>query len=517
MGQTPVPEFLDVLIVGAGLSGIGAAYHLQTRCPGKTYAILEARAQSGGTWDLFRYPGIRSDSDMHTLGYSFRPWREPEAIASGSRILNYVRKTARDNGIDDKIRFNQRVERAAWSSADAMWTVEVSQADGARQRIRCNFLYMCSGYYDYAQGYTPDFPGVEEFSGRVVHPQHWTPDIEYAGKRVVVIGSGATAVTLVPELAKMAAHVTMLQRSPTYVIARPSIDPLANALRWALPRKAAYLFTRWKNVLIGMLFFQLCKRRPKFMKGLILRGVRRALGPDYDIATHFKPRYNPWDQRLCLVPNGDLFSAISEGRASVVTDHIQRFVPDGIELQSGEKLAADLVVTATGLNMRVMGGIQLTVDGAPIDMSRALTYKGMMFSDVPNLAQAGGYTNASWTLKCDLTAEYVCRLLEHMRERGLRQCTPRNRDSAVQPENALTFSSGYVQRALPMLPKQGNKVPWRLHQNYAQDLLALRYGTITDGVMIFSNPVPKHDPAATISSLPPARYDHAERYDRPAP
>ncbi|HKP64741.1 MAG TPA: NAD(P)/FAD-dependent oxidoreductase [Polyangiales bacterium] len=516
MSQTAASEYFDVLIVGAGLSGIGAAYHLQTRCPGKTYAILEARAQSGGTWDLFRYPGIRSDSDMYTLGYSFRPWREPEAIASGSAILGYLRQTALDYGIDRKIRYNQRVERASWSTADATWTVEVKDADGGRQRIRCNFLYMCSGYYDYEQGYTPDFPGVEDFGGRIVHPQKWTEDIDYAGKRVVVIGSGATAVTLVPELAKTAAHVTMLQRSPTYVIARPSIDPLANKLRSALPRKLAYILTRWKSVLLGMLFFRLCKRVPDFVKGLILRGVRRELGPDYDIRKHFTPRYKPWDQRLCLVPNGDLFAAIRQGSASVVTDHIQRFVQDGIQLQSGETLPADLIVTATGLNMRPLGGVDISVDGKPIDLPRSLTYKGMMLSDVPNLAQAGGYTNASWTLKCDLTAEYVCRLLEHMRKRGLRQCTPRNRDSSVKPENALDFTSGYVQRALPNLPKQGDKAPWRLHQNYAQDLLTLRYGSITDGVMIFTNPVPTHD-TATISSLPPARYDHADQYDRPAP
>lgn len=500
-------EDLDVLIVGAGLSGIGAAYQLQTRCPDKTYAILEARERLGGTWDLFRYPGVRSDSDMHTLGYSFRPWTDKTDIASGPAILDYVRDTAREHGIEPQIRFEHRVQRANWSSTDARWTVEVLGPDRVVRHIRCNFLYMCSGYYDYDAGYTPSFPGVDRFAGQIVHPQHWTPDIDYAGKRVVVIGSGATAVTLVPELAKLAAHVTMLQRSPTYLISRPAEDALAIKLRRILPLRAAYAITRWKNVLLGMLFFQLCKRWPRFMSGLLLRGVREALGPDYDIATHFTPRYKPWDQRLCLIPNGDLFTTLLAGRATVVTDHIAQFVEDGIQLQSGQKLEAELIVTATGLEMKVLGGVQLVVDGRPIDLANALTYKGMMFDDVPNLAVAGGYTNASWTLKCDLTAEYVCRLLKHLDRTGLCQCTPKNRDASMQRVPVLDFSSGYVLRALHELPKQGSKVPWRLHQNYALDLLELRYGRVDDGVMQFTVPRHLRDEArnGSKSSLPPHR------------
>jgi cation diffusion facilitator CzcD-associated flavoprotein CzcO len=505
-------EDLDVLIVGAGLSGIGAAYHLQKRCPTKSYAILEARERLGGTWDLFRYPGVRSDSDMHTLGYSFRPWTDATDIASGSSILEYVRATAVENGIDRHIRYECQVQSASWSTEDARWTVDVLGPNGALQ-IRCNFLYMCSGYYDYAAGYTPSFPDAERFAGRIVHPQRWTPDIDYAGKRVVVIGSGATAVTLVPELAKTAAHVTMLQRSPTYVIARPGEDAIAIKLRRVLPLRAAYAFTRWKNVLLGMLFFQICKRYPRFAKGLLLRGVREALGPDFDVRTHFSPRYKPWDQRLCLVPNGDLFTTLREGNATVVTDHIERFVEDGIQLRSGKKLEADLIVTATGLEMKVLGGVQLSVDGRSVDLPNALAYKGMMFADIPNLALAGGYTNASWTLKCDLTAEYVCRLLTRLDGAGLRQCTPRNRDASVERVPALDFSSGYVVRALHKLPKQGSKMPWRMYQNYALDLVALRYGKVEDGVMQFTNLRRPQDPTS-VSSLPPRR-SARDDYDQP--
>ena len=516
MKQAEPVEELDVLIVGAGLSGIGAAVHLQRHCPNKRYAIVESRASIGGTWDLFRYPGVRSDSDMYTLGYSFRPWTHEKAIAEGQTILDYVRDTARDYDVDRQIRFRHRVRSAAWSTKDAAWTVELEGPGGEPQRLRCNFLYMCSGYYDYQAGYTPEFAGIERFAGRVVHPQFWTPDIDYTGKRVVVIGSGATAMTLVPELAKRAAHVTMLQRSPTYVISRPAKDPLANLFRKLLPPRAAYAFTRWKNVLLGMLFFQLCKRRPDRVKGWLLQGVRAWLGPDFDVATHFTPRYNPWDQRLCLVPDGDLFLAIRKARATVVTDQIQSFETDGIRLQSGQKLEADLIVTATGLNMRVLGGVEFSVDGKPVDLSRALAYKGSMLSDVPNLAQAGGYTNASWTLKCDLTAEYVCRVLQLMDERRLRQCTPRNRDATVRPEPALDLTSGYVMRALEKLPKQGSKLPWRLHQNYLQDLFTLRWGRIDDGVLQFTNPAraPYDDTSIRPSSLPPRR--RQDDYDQPA-
>ncbi|HTA15983.1 MAG TPA: NAD(P)/FAD-dependent oxidoreductase [Solirubrobacteraceae bacterium] len=481
-------EHVDVLIVGAGLSGIGAGCHLQANCPGKTYAVLEARDRIGGTWDLFRYPGIRSDSDMYTLGYSFRPWKEAKSIADGSSILNYVRETAADHGVEQKIRFNHRVVRAEWSTADARWTVEAVRSDTEETvRLSCNFLFMCSGYYRYEEGYTPAFPGIEDFAGRVVHPQHWSEDIEYADKRVVVIGSGATAVTLVPSMAQRAAHVTMLQRSPSYIVALPAEDPIAKRLRRFLPAKAAYPILRWKNVLLTMLSFQLSRRRPKLMKGLVRRGLERQLPVGYDIDTHFKPSYDPWDQRLCLVPNGDLFESLSAGRASVVTDHIDTFTEKGIRLVSGAELEADLVVTATGLNLLALGGMQIAVDGREIVLGETMSYKGMMLSGVPNMAFAVGYTNASWTLKCDLTCEYVCRLLNHMEERGYRQCTAHNRDPGVSERPFIDFSSGYVLRSIDQFPKQGSKAPWRLYQNYPLDILNLRFGSIEDGAMEFSN------------------------------
>jgi len=475
----PTPDF-DVLIVGAGLSGIGAGYHLQTKCPDRTYAILEGRAAIGGTWDLFRYPGIRSDSDMYTLGYSFRPWTSPKAIADGGSILTYVRDTARSHGIDKKIRFDHRVKRADWSSADAMWTVE-AEHNGEIVRLTCNFLFMCSGYYKYDKGHTPDFPGIDNFSGRVVHPQKWPADLDYAGRNVVVIGSGATAVTLVPEMAKTAAHVTMLQRSPTYVVARPDEDAVANWLRAKLPAKLAYGLTRWKNVLRGMYFYRMCKRQPERVKNLILGGVRHALGPDYDVGKHFTPRYKPWDQRLCLVPNGDLFRSIRSGQSSVVTDTIATFTPGGIALASGQTLAADIVVTATGLDLQVLGGLELFVDGARVDPAKTMSYKGLMYSGVPNLASATGYTNASWTLKCDLTCEYVCRLLNTMKAKGFAQATPR-RDPTVAEMPWLDFSSGYVQRSVDKFPRQGARRPWRLYQNYALDIVTLRFGKVTEAM-----------------------------------
>ena len=482
-------EHFDVLIVGAGLSGIGAGQHLQSRCPDRSYAILEGRERMGGTWDLFRYPGVRSDSDMYTLGYAFRPWTDPKAIADGPAILKYVQDTARDHGIDKRIRYGHRVKRAAWSTPDARWTVDIEHGESnAALQLSCNFLFMCSGYYRYDAGYTPAFDGIESFRGRVVHPQQWTPDIAHAGKRVVVIGSGATAVTLVPELAKTTAHVTMLQRSPTYVVARPSQDGIANGLRRVLPAKLAYSLARWKQVLLTMYFFNLCRRNPGRAKWLLLGGVRAQLGRDYDIARHFTPRYNPWEQRLCLVPDGDLFEAIRAKRASVVTDEIDRFTETGVRLKSGAEIEADLVVTATGLNLQVLGGLQVTVDGAAIDWPRTMSYKGLMFDGVPNLASAFGYTNASWTLKCDLTCEYVCRLLSHMKAQGRRQCTPRNTDASVTEQPWIDFSSGYVQRSLALFPKQGSRAPWKAHQNYARDIATLRYGKLDDGAMVFSNP-----------------------------
>jgi monooxygenase len=478
-------EHFDVLVVGAGISGIGAGYHLQTSCPDRTYAILEARDDIGGTWDLFRYPGIRSDSDMYTLGYSFKPWTNPKAIADAPAILAYLRETAREHGIDRKIRFGQRVKRASWSSADARWTVETERA-----AFTCNFLFMCSGYYDYAAGYTPEFRGTGRFAGRIVHPQKWPEDLDYAGKRVVVIGSGATAVTLVPAMATTAAHVTMLQRSPTYIVSMPGEDRVANWLRRRLPAGLAYAITRWKNVLLGMWFYRFCRRNPTRARALITRWLTNELGPGFDVATHFNPRYNPWEQRVCLVPDSDLFAAMRAGHASIVTDQIETFTEKGLRLRSGTELETDIVVTATGLNLLFLGGLEATVDGARVDFAKTVNYKGMMFSDVPNLALAIGYTNASWTLKAELICRYVCRLLKHMTKTRMRQCTPRLRDSRFEPTPFLDLTSGYVQRAIDRFPKQGSRTPWRLHQNYALDLLMLQRGSVDDGVMEFSNPAP---------------------------
>ena len=477
-----VPEHLDVLIVGAGLSGIGAAYHLQTRCPGKTYAILEGRERLGGTWDLFRYPGIRSDSDMYTLGYSFRPWTDPKAIADGPAILAYIRETAEAYGIDRRIRYRHRVERASWSSADARWTVEVRAGD-ERRTLTCGFLFLCAGYYDYDQGYTPELPGRERFRGRIVHPQHWPEDLDYTGQRIVVIGSGATAVTLVPELARRAAHVTMLQRSPTYIISRPSRDAIADWLRARLSPARAYAATRWKNVAIGGAFYAWCRAQPARAKRYLVGQMAKQLGGAADVATHFTPRYDPWDQRLCLVPDADLFEALRAGAVDVVTDEIDAFTERGLRLRSGAELEADLVVTATGLVLRLFGGADLVVDGRRVDPARALVYKGAMLSDVPNLAFATGYTNASWTLKVDLVSEYVCRLLDHLDARGYKTVTPRRDHRAGAEQPLIDFSSGYVTRAAGRLPKQGSASPWKLYQNYALDRLLLRRAPIEDGAL----------------------------------
>jgi cation diffusion facilitator CzcD-associated flavoprotein CzcO len=480
------PEHFDVLVIGAGLSGIGAGWHLQTLCPDRTYAILEAREAMGGTWDLFRYPGIRSDSDMYTLGYRFRPWRDPKAIADGPSIKAYIEETARAYGIDRKIRFGHRLTRAEWSSAEARWTVTAEMGpERTPVRLTCGFLYCCTGYYDYEQGYTPEWPGTERFGGRIIHPQHWPEGLDYDGKRVVVIGSGATAVTLVPALAERAAHVTMLQRSPSYIAALPGEDRIANVLRRALPAGAAYAAARWKNVLRSQLYYTLARRRPALFKRGLRKGITAVLGSGYDVDTHFTPRYEPWDERLCIVPDGDLFHAIRGGKASVVTDQIDTFTGTGIRLKSGAELEADIIVTATGLNVKILAGVTLVVDGRRVDLSKTMAYKGMMYSDVPNLASAFGYTNASWTLKCDLVAQHVCRLLNHMRRNNFVQITPRRIDPSLTEEPVLDFTSGYVRRALPSLPKQGSKAPWRLHQNYVKDLLALRMGRVDDPALEF--------------------------------
>ncbi len=442
----------------------------------------------GGTWDLFRYPGVRSDSDMYTLGYRFRPWRNAKAIADGPSIKAYIEETAREFGIEHRIRYQHRLVRAAWSSAEARWTIDLEiGVERTPQRLTCNFLYSCAGYYDYAQGYTPEWPGMETFEGRLVHPQHWPEDLDYRGARVVVIGSGATAVTLVPAMAMgtgAAAHVTMLQRSPTYIATLPSIDPIANSLRRWLPSKLAYALARWKNVARSMFYYRLARTRPAMFKKALRREAALQLGADFPIDAHFSPRYQPWDERLCMVPDGDLFTVLRDGRASIVTDQIERVDATGVVLASGARLDADILVAATGLRMSLLTGVTLTVDGVVVELGRTMIYKGMMLSDVPNMAAAVGYTNASWTLKCDLIAQHVCRLLNHMRAHHYAQVTPR-RDPTMEESPVFDFTSGYVQRALPRLPKQGSRAPWRLYQNYVKDLFALRHGRVDDPALEF--------------------------------
>lgn len=490
------PDHVEVLIVGAGLSGIGAAHHLQTAFPGKSYAILEARNTIGGTWDLFRYPGIRSDSDMHTLGYRFRPWEDEKAIADGPAILEYVRETAREGGIEEHIRFGHEVVGAAWDSAAAQWTVEATHGDETVE-LTCSFLLVNTGYYRYDEGFTPQFAGVERFTGEMVHPQHWPEELDWRGKKVVVIGSGATAVTLVPALAETAASVTMLQRSPTYILNLPDVDPIANGLRSILPAGLAYAITRWKNVAFQTLSFQLSRRRPELIKAVIRGFAKRQLPEGYDLDTHFTPRYEPWDQRMCLVPNGDLFKALKQGRAEIVTDHIETFTETGLRLRSGATLDADVVVSATGLNLLALGGIALSVDGADVDVPSTMAYKGMMLAGVPNFAFTVGYTNASWTLKADLVSGYVVRLMRHMAARGARQCVPVP-DASVASRPLLDFAAGYVQRSVDAFPRQGSVDPWQLRQNYSRDLVTLRFGKVDDGTLRFSSParVGAREPAA---------------------
>ncbi len=476
-------EHVDVLIVGAGLSGIGAAHHLTTSQPGRSYAVLEMRDSLGGTWDLFRYPGIRSDSDMHTLGYRFKPWTQAKAIADGPSILEYLRETAAEAGIDRHIRYSHKVVRADWSSADARWTVTCERTDtGEQVRLTCSFLFSCSGYYRYDEGYTPEFAGLADFGGQVVHPQHWPTDLDVTGKRVVVIGSGATAVTLVPALADQGASlVTMLQRTPTYVLAVPGIDPISQFLRAKLPDSVAYPAIRWKNVLLGAFGYYMARNHPDRVKGLIRKVQQKALPADFDIDTHFTPPYQPWDQRMCMVPDGDLFKAISDQKATIATGHIDTFTATGIRLKDGTEIEADVVVTATGLNLLAFGGAKLGVDGQDVDIRDTMAYKSLMLSGVPNFAYALGYTNASWTLKADLTSEYVCRLLAHMQKNGYTTVVP-ERDAAVAEEPFLNFQAGYVMRSIEEFPKQGSIAPWKVTMNYVKDLRMLRHGSITDGV-----------------------------------
>lgn len=475
---------VDVLIVGAGLSGIGSARHLQRECPERSFAILESRATLGGTWDLFRYPGIRSDSDMYTLGYSFKPWLARKSLADGPSILKYITETAAETGVDERIHYQHKVLGASWSSETASWTVDVLRTDTNESvQFSCNFLMMCGGYYDYENAYTPDFPGRDSFKGQLVHAQHWPEDLDYKGKKVVVIGSGATAVTLVPELAKQAAETVMLQRSPTYIASVPEEDSWAVFLQKFLPGSWVYRITRWKRVLLQIFVFNLSRKRPQVVRKLLLGRVREALGDDYDIKKHFTPKYDPWDQRLCAVPDGDLFNAIREQRAEVVTDHIESFSEAGITLQSGRILTADIIVMATGLNMKFLGGARLTVDGQDMDLSSQYVYRGMMLSNVPNLVQLFGYTNASWTLKSDLTAEYVCRLLNHMQRTGKRYAVPRSPQKGIEEEQMLDLTAGYIQRGVGLFPKQGKSLPWRVYQNYILDFISLRMRSLSDDVL----------------------------------
>jgi monooxygenase len=499
------PEHFDVLIMGAGLSGIGAAYHLQKLCPSKSYVILEQRKQIGGTWDLFRYPGVRSDSDMLTMGYSFRPWTHPRAISPGDDIRNYIADTARDAGITRNIRFQHEIKRASWSSQHAQWSVSAVRKlpDGREEPVTltCNFLLSCAGYYRYSAGYLPEFPNTSRFQGRMVHPQAWPENLDYAGKRVLIIGSGATTVTLVPALAKTAGHVTMLQRSPTYIVSLPEQDRIANWLRRFLPAMWAYRLSRWKNVGYMAYMYQLSRRYPNFVKKGILKKISEYLGPDYDVETHFNPRYDPWTQRLCLVPDADLFEAIKAKRASVVTDQIETFTEKGILLRSGKELEADIIITATGLVMQMFGGVELSLDGQRVDPGAALAYKGVMLSGVPNLASVFGYINASWTLKADLISTYVCRLLNFMDRKGVRQVTPKNRGESAAANFVENFSSGYVQRAVANWPKQGSKPPWRVYQNYFRDYVSLKWAPVDNGALEFSNPPDVSPDPALVSTV----------------
>ena len=479
-------DHLDVLIVGAGISGISAAWHLQERCPSKSYAILERRDDLGGTWDLFRYPGIRSDSDMFTLGFRFKPWESAQSIADGASIKAYLKEAAAENGIEDHIRYRHQVVAADWSDAGNHWIVTVDN-DGRQDELTCSFLFACSGYYNYDEGYSPTFEGAEDFQGTIVHPQHWPEDLDYAGKRIVVIGSGATAVTLIPALVNSGAgHVTMLQRSPTYIGSLPLIDPVAErANRW-LPARVAHVVNRWKAIGFSTAQYQLARKFPAYMRKTLLTMAKRRLPEGYDVEKHFGPSYNVWDQRLCLAPNGDLFKTIRKGQADVVTETIDRFTTTGIKLSSGDELPADIVITATGLNLQLFGGAKIRRNGTPVELNDLMAYKGMMLTDMPNMAFTIGYTNASWTLKADLVSEFVCRVLNYMDSQGFDTVVPQHPGDSVDERPLMDFTPGYVLRALDYLPKAGSVTPWRLKQNYLLDLQLIRRGRVDDDALYFS-------------------------------
>ena len=485
-------EVLDVVIVGGGLSGIGAACHLERNCPGKTYTILEGRDSVGGTWDLFRYPGIRSDSDMHTLGYSFKPWTDAKAIADGPSILSYIKETAAEFGVEEHIRLRHKVESASWSESESLWEVKARRGeDGEEVSVRGRFILMCAGYYNYEEGFAPEFAGRSEFQGQIIHPQHWPEDLDYTGKRIVVIGSGATAMTLVPSLAEKAGHVVMLQRSPTYVTSRPDVDVIANFLRKILPARWAYAATRWKNINMQQWFYRKARTSPEKVRDVLLKRAQDALGEDYEIDPHFTPRYNPWDQRLCLIPNGDLFEAIRAGGVSVVTEELDCFTQEGVRLKTGEMLEADIIVTATGLNLAVFGGVDFDVDGEQVDVSKSVSYKGIMCTGLPNVVSMFGYINASWTLRSDLIAEYFCRLVQHMDERDATKVVPRiNEDEGKEATLPWIqdFSAGYIQRGIDMYPRQGVREPWVNPQNFKRDRVMFLQGDLEDGALVFGRP-----------------------------
>ncbi|MCY4198531.1 MAG: NAD(P)/FAD-dependent oxidoreductase [Gammaproteobacteria bacterium] len=495
-------ESFDVIIVGGGLSGVGTACHLREKCPGKSFVILEGRERLGGTWDLFRYPGIRSDSDMHTLGFNFKPWKEAKSIADGPSILKYIKETAEEFDLGGHVRYQHMVTGASWDTKSASWVVEAKCGEtGAALRFRARMLSMCSGYYSYSEWHDPEFKDRDTYQGDILHPQAWPDEYDYAGKRVLVIGSGATAMTIVPAMADGGAEVTMVQRSPTYVVSRPDQDKIANFLRKMLPERTAYALTRLKNILLSRYFYHQCMTHPEKVREKLIGFVRKHLGPDYDTDTHFSPKYNPWEQRMCLIPNADLFRTINEGKVNVVTDGIERFTEKGLRLISGQELEADIIVAATGLKLRVLGGVQFKVDGRDIDFSETFTYKGLMYSDVPNLVQTFGYINASWTLRSDLTAEYLCRLVNHMDATQVRQCTPRLREEdRGMPERSWieNFSSGYMQRSMHLFPKQSDRAPWHNPQRYALDKKMIRHGALEDGTLVFDNPAGASNEAEVI-------------------